>query len=335
MGYGSAISDEAISLPLLKVVVLSRNRPEYLVETLSSVIESAKLLLKDVRVEIEVSDNSDNDLCIEIVRKYFPRLKIVSRRPNLTVISHFKCVMLEATTDYLVMFHDDDVMKPRFLQVLYSLISQDTEAAAVGCNASYMYNGVDLDKTFMKPGQKILVIDTKEKLLEGYFLIGSQNTSPFPGYIYRIKKLAGILFDETKGGIHADVSFLIDVIDFGTIKLTPEILMSYRIHEGNVNKQSTVAIKFNLLRHLNCHVPMKNSQALQDFHYTILIGWFREQHLSIIRYYKWSHRQKVIFRFVLLELIRHLFLRPECRSMHLRVLYEKASLLVSLRLARI
>ena len=238
--------------------------------------------------------------------------------------------MLEVNADYLVMFHDDDVMKPRFLVTLFTLISQNSIVAAVGCNASYLRNSVNTNETFLKPGLESIVIDSKEKLLDRYFLIGSQGISPFPGYMYRVMKTVDLGPDEDKGGIHADVSFLFDILARGPIVWTPEILMSYRLHESNLDKQSKVSIKLKLLRYLNSHIPKKRCQALRDFHYTIMLEWFRRQNLNILRYSQWSHRQQVVFKYIFGEILRHLFLRPECRSLHLRVLYEKASRVVAL-----
>jgi Glycosyl transferase family 2 len=329
MDYIRNMSSTDVLPPSMKVVVMSRNRPEFLLETLSSVIESAKLLSKSIICKIELSDNSDNDKCTEIVRNIFPQIKISSRRPNITSINHFKCVILEAHSDFLVVFHDDDVMKRQFLTSLYTLIINNPEVAAVGCNAVYMCNGVEINKTFLKQGRQPIIIDTNDKLLNGYFLIGSQGIAPLPGYMYRVKKMGNVDFNENMGGIHADVSFLFAVIARGPILWTPEVLMSYRLHESNESKQSRVSIKLNLLRYLNSQISKKSSQALRDFQYTIMLEWFRGQRLNIFAYYRWSNRQKIVFKHIFGEMLGHLFLRPECRLLHLRVLYEKASRLVA------
>jgi hypothetical protein len=319
----------------IKVVILSRNRWEYLLQSLQSVLESAKHLPKYVRCNIEISDNSDSDNIVELIKRHYPQVSISLRRPNITVINHFKKVVYEANSDYLVMFHDDDIMKPGFLSKLYELLVLNPEVAAVGCNAYYMRNNADTNFTFMNKNEDELLIDNIEKLLNGYFLIGKRGTSPFPGYMYQVKYIDESCLDERKGGIHADLSFLLDVVQRASILLTSEILMSYRLHETNVNNESTVRIQRGLLRYLKNKIPIEKSQALQDFRYTIMIRWFREQHIKIGCITKWSYRQKIIFKYIISELFKHL-LRPDCMALHLQVMRDKyiGNLLAKFRVIR-
>ena len=306
----------------LKVVVLSRNRPEYLIKSIRSVLESARLLPKSVTCNIEISDNSDSENIVELVAKQYPQVAINLRRPNITFTNHLKSVVREANTDYLVMFHDDDVMKPRFLSTLHALLVSNPEAAAVGCNAYYMRNNVDTAASFMNQNETTILVDTQVKLLNSYFLIGNKGTSPLPGYMYQVKYIDDTCLDDTKGGIHADVSFLLDIVQRGSIVLTSEILMSSRLHETNVNDTSTVSIQRGFLRYLNSQISIKKSQALQDLRYTIMLRWYREQHINIFSFTKWSHRQKIVFKYIIYELLKHL-LRPDCRALHFQVMRDK------------
>ena len=283
----------------LKVVVLSRNRLEYLIQSLQSVIESAKNLPACINFRLEISDNSDDERVIESIKKQYPQVSISLRRPNITVINHFKTVLHEANAEYLVMFHDDDLMKPNFLPKLYSLLILNPEVAAVGCNAYYMKNNIDTKYSFINTNETKILVNNSIKLLDSYFLIGKRGTSPFPGYMYRVKYIDDAFIDEAKGGIHADLSFLLDIIQRGSILITTEILMSYRLHETNVNNDTTVRIQRDLLRYLKTKIPIKKSQALQDLRYTIMIRWFREQSIKISDIKNWTYRQKIILKYII------------------------------------
>ncbi len=293
-----------------------------MIQCLQSVIESARLLPKYVTCNIEISDNSENEDIAKYLEKQHPKISVTLRRPNITVINHFKCVVREASTDYLVMFHDDDLMKPRFLPALHTLLISNPDAAAVGCNAFYMRNNSDISSSFMKRNGATITVDTMDKLLNGYFLIGDRGTSPFPGYMYRVKYINDACLDEAKGGIHADLSFLLDIVQRRSIILTSEILMSYRLHQTNVNNETSVPIQRSLLRYLKGKVCIKESRALQDFRYTIMLRWFKEQQINKVSYWKWSRRQRIVFKHIIYELVAHL-VRPECRALHFQVMRDK------------
>ena len=140
--------------------------------------------------------------------------------------------------------------------------------------------------------------------------------------MYRVNCISDVGLDESKGGIHADVSFLLDILQRGPIILTTEILMSYRLHDTNLNNDTSVPIQYGFLRYLKSQVSMENSQALQDFRYTIMIRWLREQSIDLGSFTKWSRRQKIVFKFIVYELLKHL-LRPDCRALHFKVLRDK------------
>ena len=250
-------------------------------------------------------------------------MSIIRRRPNLTVINHFKTVMEEANSDYLVMFHDDDVMKPRFLRVLYDLLNLNFTASAVACNACYMREGVDCNDTFMRRSDGCTIIDQTYKLLNAYFLIGGQGIAPFPGYMFRLEKISAVLFAEDKGGMHSDMSFLYDIVEVGSIVWTSDVMMSYRLHDFNINKQTTISARYRLFRYLRRDIPVAISQALRDYRYTILLDWFRVRKLKFLEYGNWSWRERVVFNYLAFEIIRHLLFRPECRLLHLEVLFNR------------
>jgi GT2 family glycosyltransferase len=307
----------------LKVVILSRNRPEYLRETLSSVIIASKNIPNTINFELEISDNSDYERKIKETEVNFSKINIISRKPILSFINHLKTVIKEANSDYLVIFHDDDLMKPNYLSELLNIINKNPDIIAVGCNAVYLKNDREIDKTFLKKSNKEIIIDTKEKILNGYFLIGGEGTAPLPSYMYKVSKIKNVEFNENNGGIHADVSLLFNAVEHGIILLTRKVLMSYRLHESNENKNSRVAIKLNLLNYLNRKISKKTNRALKDYRYTIMLEWFAGQNIKLINYYNWTNRQKFIFYYIIRELLEHVLFRPGCRSLHLKVFGEK------------
>jgi len=133
----------------IKVVILSHNRPNYLIESVQSVVEASRFLPKEIEFLIEVSDNSDNDKCFNAISGKFKEVSMVSRIPVLSPFSHFKKVISETDADFLVIFHDDDIMENNFLVNLFNLINQDISVAAVAGNAHFMRSNIITKSTFL------------------------------------------------------------------------------------------------------------------------------------------------------------------------------------------
>jgi hypothetical protein len=313
------------SKPTLTVTIMSRNRPRYLSTCLLSIFDSIKLLPAEISCSVQLSDNSDNDLCLEMAKEINPLIAITPRRPNISFTEHIRIILDECKTTYLVIFHDDDIMFPLYLTELYLLITNNENVAAVGCNANYMCGDIVTNNTFFNIGAKTLFLDSKELLLDKYFLIGNQGIAPLPSYMYRLSQLKQIRPHQNRGGLHSDCSFLFDIVNKSPIIWTSKVLMSYRLHENNVTKDATIYNKLALKRYLSSHYKLSRPQALLDYRYTIMIGLFRGWKLNIFMYGSWSHQQKVVAKFLLSELYKHFLFRPNCRYLHIRVFYNKMS----------
>lgn len=296
-------------MPTLKVVIQSRNRKAFLRESLASVIDSANTLPFGVLCDIQVSDNSQNEECVELVKEEYPQIEVISRRPNLEPHDHVTKILKEAFSDYLVIFHDDDIVKINFLPHLYQLLTINTQASAVGCNSFYLINGMEEKESFLKQDNSLIVIDSPDKLVDKYFLYGNQSIVPFSSYMYRTSKIKGILPKKKNGDKHADVAFLFEVAQRGSLIWTTEVLMNYRLHESNDNATISISSKIGLLRYLRRHMTEKKSQALQDFRFSVLLNWLKVKVKKNYNYFRWPPSQKLVFRFLLYGAIyRFLFI---------------------------
>ncbi len=308
------LNDAKNRMPTLKVVILSRNRKDFLEESLVSVINSASTLPRGVVCDIQVSDNSQNEEIVQLVKKKYPQVQIISRRPNLDPHDHSLKVLEEVTSDYLVLFHDDDIMKIDFLPHLYNLLNINTQASAVACNASYLVNRVELKETFLKQGNSLIIIDTPEKLIDKYYLYGNQGIAPCPAYMFKTLKIKGISPKKKHGGKHADVSFLFEVTQRGPLIWTTEVLMNYRLHESNDNATVSISSKVSLLRYLRRNLSERKSPALQDLRFSIMLNWFKLKIRRNYNYFQWTTSQKLVFRFLAYEVIHRFLFTPRFRS---------------------
>jgi len=308
----------------LKVVILSHNRPDYLIESVQSVVEASRFLPKEIEFLIEVSDNSDNDKCSNAITGKFKEVNIVSRIPVLSPISHFKNVISEADADFLVIFHDDDIMENNFLVNLFNLIIQNNSIAAVAGNAYYMRSNRITKSTFLDKKLNFTAIDTLNQLVNCYFRYDKQRIAPFPSYMYRVDLLKQVNLDNIDIGKHGDVALLIEVLNFGKILWTHEIIMNYRLHGNNDSGVFSFFDNLNLYNYLKYDKKITNSLALKNYHFQFWWTWYKEfiKDKSIFPY---PNRVLIIKKFINRNLISLLLFDVGYKKYMLKIKYNQIS----------
>jgi GT2 family glycosyltransferase len=287
----------------LKVVILSHNRPEYLIESVQSVVNASKFLPKDVDLLIEVSDNSDNDECITVINKSFKEeVKIVSRIPVISPFKHFKNVISEADADYLVIFHDDDIMENNFLIDLYNLIIQDKSISSVAGNAYYIRSNRITKSTFLSRRLNFTTIHSLDELVNYYFRYDKQRIAPFPSYMYRVDYLQQVNLDKIDIGKHGDVALLLEVLNFGKIIWTHNIVMNYRLHGNNDSGIFSFIDNLNLYFYLKHEKKTTNVVALKNYHFQFWWTWYKE-YIKNKNIFPYPGRIKIIKKFIFKNLI--------------------------------
>jgi len=299
------------NFPSLKVVILSRNRIEYLKEAVSSILDSIALIPKDVNCCFEVSDNSETEDCVALIRTFFPEVQVKLRRPCLSSYDHFFTVMSEAETDFLVVFHDDDKMKVEFLPDLYDLLNQNQNVSAVASNANTICDGKETIQTFINNIDNFHYVDSKG-LIDAYFLIGKQGIAPFPSYMYRVCFLKKALKKLKPTGKYGDVALLLILNQIKPFIWTKKILMSYRIHDSSDSAQKSIYDLLKLFHFLRKKFAGKSLDSINDLRLVIFIFWFKNRNLKLMDFFKWTKKQKTVFRFISFEIFKRFIFRPGC-----------------------
>ena len=122
----------------LQIYIMSRDRPDYLINALDSVISQVTV---NIKLDIIVSDNSETDEVEKIVSDLYQNSNItyVRRVPTLSPFDHHRAIINEVSSEFFMLFHDDDIMLPNLVQNLYTEISRDDDVVAVGSNALLFY----------------------------------------------------------------------------------------------------------------------------------------------------------------------------------------------------
>ena len=302
----------------LKIVILSHNRPDYLIESVQSVVEASRFLPKEIDCLIEVSDNSDNDKCFNAISGKFKEVNIVSRIPVISPLNHFKNVISEADADFLVIFHDDDIMETNFLVNLFNLIIQDNSIAAVAGNAYYMRSSRITKSTFLDKKLNLTAIDTLDQLVNCYFRYDKQRIAPFPSYMYSVKCLKQVNLDYIDIGKHGDVALLMEVLNFGKILWTHDIVMNYRLHGSNDSGVFSFFDNLNLYNYLKYDKKTSNSLALKNYHFQFWWTWYKA-YIKDKSIFPYPNRVLIIRKFIISNLISLLLFDLGYKKYMLRV----------------
>lgn len=287
------------SQPQVEVFILSYNRPEYILQTIDSVIKQTYPNLKVI-----VSDNSSQNDVEAKIRTYVDRSKItyIKRKPSLAALAHFNTVFSEATADYFMIFHDDDVMLPEAVSKLMNTITKDPNLAAVGGNAFILEENSFTRNVFdpnLQAGKKIS--DPDEIAL--HYLDSRKGHVPFPSYIYRRAKVNGLKMIFKEGQKHSDVSFLIKASKQGPLFWVEDQVMYYRRHGKNDSINLDVPALFSLCRFLLKNTKVSPS-IIEQYKMKSYLLWMKQRRSGVSKSLS-PWRDRVIMKHATIYCLRH------------------------------
>lgn len=238
------------------VYVLSRNREKYLAECVRSISS------QDYKnFDLIISDNSSSPQIDDYLEQISNSAQVIKRRPNLAALDHFNKIIQEASEkyDYVVLFHDDDLMDPRFLSVCFEKLAQYPQAVAVATNGKLLYSDNPGNKKnnslFFKIRHSSVEIKSPLMLILRYSFPTLLGFPPFPSYMYKTKFLKNVRMGTKFGGKYSDVGMLAQLSKNGSILWIAEPLMTYRFHGSNDSNNTSLGDAFSLYRFLSLNFP--------------------------------------------------------------------------------
>ncbi len=238
----------------IQVFIATHNRPNLVLNSVNSVLSQTYSNFKLV-----VSDNSTNNETETILSKTNDsRFTYVKRKNNFSGIDHLNLILSEINEDYFMIFHDDDLMLPEMLEVLYKKINLTPDIVAVGSNAFLNKYGIEKSKLFFNTKNDILISKPAE-LVEEYFRY--RTYAPFPSYLYKKTVSDKYRLNPQNGGKYSDLSFLVDILNLGTILITSTPTMKYFIHSNQDTSSHIFIDKLKLID----YVTKKSELSRKDF----------------------------------------------------------------------
>lgn len=280
----------SVNTKSIQIFVLSRNRLKYLQYTLPSVLSQVS---SNCKIEVIVSDNSTNDEVQSYIEANYPSLKYIRRTPPLPQSKHFGLISLEATADFVVFFHDDDVMLPNYTSEILEAFDRYPEASGIGTNAIVIDSSGSELGLFSRRDSPIVVTD-EHWFVNQYVPRQHQGPgiSPLPSYCFRRSSLNHDDWDEQNGGSCADVAFISKKLRYGPLVWLPQPLMKYRVHPDSLSSIIGIDDYRRLWRFLASAGVDKADPEFQEWRRSIWFNWYTSKQLSassslIVGPYSW------------------------------------------------
>ena len=290
---------------LIQIFILCRDRLNYAREAIGSAIQQ-----DTSEIEVLVSDNSYSDAVFDMVSEEFPEVAYIRRRPALESHQHFRLVMKESDAEFVVFFHDDDILDSDYVRVMRSALEANPDVIAVGCNAKVLRDTTLTDTLYMADLRHDIILTGAEELIDFYLSFNKYRPAPFPGYMYRRSAIEGLYGDFKDGGKYADVTFLMSLIKRGNILWLSKSLMNYRMHGTNDSAVENVGHRLRLLRYIykNTGISPK-SKAVKEFKFRYWSKWWwNEKKRSDTNKHGW--RKRVVFAYIFRQALRYLLTQP-------------------------
>ncbi len=199
---------------VLSIYVLCRDRPAYTYECVSSIL---KCITPDAKVI--VSDNSLGAAVGKMIHEYFPDVEYIRRNPVLSAEKHINAVIAECSTEYIVLFHDDDRMLNGYVKIMLASLMAQPDCSAVACSAKIIdKDGCPTDSFLYRAKRRYSIVRDSNALLYPYLtIIFGCGAPPFPVYLYRTSNLKLSKIDYKDGGKHSDLTMLIKLLNTGPL----------------------------------------------------------------------------------------------------------------------
>lgn len=267
----------------LTVVLLCRNRPSYATESL----ESIKRQNTRIPFLIVISDNSTGQYKSILSESLTGFDEYWTWQKDMSHFEHLSACMKRIKTKYYVLFHDDDLMLPTYINTLYTKLRSDESLSAISCNSQKILDSgkTDSSKTYVKLNSDIRFQES-HLFLRRYLNAELGGVAPFSAYMYRNEKVK-VKPNHNDARRYSDACFLTHLLAEGDILWVNSVCTLTRYHNENESHRSGVLdykLFFNWVR-----LGANYEKVYQDLnHYRIAnaISYFsrkKRNHLLIRR----------------------------------------------------
>jgi glycosyltransferase involved in cell wall biosynthesis len=212
--------------PLISVLIDTFNHEQYIDQAVVSAIEQD---FPSSEYEILVVDDGSTDRTAEIVRKFEPRVRLLTKQ-NGGQASAFNLGIRESRADIVAFLDGDDWWAQRKLSVVVSTLELHPEVAAVGHGFQEVREQTHQVIIRVPPESKLLQLSTREHAREaalGWPFLCTSAITVRRSVLESCTPLPEVLFFSADAPIATAGMAM-------KLRLLPEALCYYRRHSGNL-----------------------------------------------------------------------------------------------------
>lgn len=116
-------------LPDVSIIIVNYNVRDFLHQSLLSLQKA----LKGIRSEIFVVDNASDDGSAEMVRRRFPRIRLIANATNLGFAKANNIALKKAHGKFLLLINPDTIVQEDTIRVMVEFLQSHPEAGLAGC----------------------------------------------------------------------------------------------------------------------------------------------------------------------------------------------------------
>lgn len=230
------MSEKKYTTSDINISVLTYNRATLLKQTLKSIADQT------VRgFCVSVFDNASADDTRNVVENFAEKnadIKVSYFRHNENVgaDANFKKAANSSDCAYTMLFHDDDVLHPKYIEFALRVLNKIENVALISSNYKYVNAGADASTMLKNPSDEIFLFDNFKDFSAYIFYDGRAS---FSSAIYRTSDLKKFMEKNVYGKI-GDTPHLINTSRGGKIAVFADCeFFLYRLHAGQDSQNHT------------------------------------------------------------------------------------------------
>lgn len=214
---------------LLEIFVLTYNRSEYLNQTIQGFLEQT-----EKNIKITVVDNASTDDTELLVKKYQgnnSNIHYYKQQKNVGFMGNLDTAIQLAQAKYVMLFHDDDIIHPQYIETALKLINRNMNIDIISCKKFTFNNDKINSKNYKNATCKVF----KNKIDYYSFIYINKWGEDLccPSVIYKTSNLKKVDTNDLKKYEKiCDKPLALSTINDGVCVFVNQPMINYREHDG-------------------------------------------------------------------------------------------------------
>lgn len=147
--------------PLLSIVIPTRNRANYAIATIKSILS-----ISSPRLELVIQDSSDTRVLEELINSNISdsRLRYNYSEPPVSAVANFNIAANLATGEYVCFIGDDDGVNPEIMQAVFWAKANDLDALRPNLVANYFWPDIHAHAGLERHAGKLFILNFTGKV---------------------------------------------------------------------------------------------------------------------------------------------------------------------------